>query len=69
MDHTDIRRAQERQRIYPVPRIDYILSRRSGYNFFTKPDISMQYTTFEIVPGEHQPRSHRKSRRGRQRES
>ena len=37
-----------KSKTYPIPRIRYILARRTGYQFLTKMDILMQYYTFEL---------------------
>jgi hypothetical protein len=37
-----------RHRQYPLPKITDIVRKCSGYKFFTKPDVSMQYYTFKL---------------------
>jgi transposase InsO family protein len=37
-----------KRRIYPLPRIQDILNRRSSYQFFTKLDVSMMFYAFEL---------------------
>lgn len=37
-----------RRKVYPIPRIQDILSRRKGYKFLSKLDLSMQYYTFDL---------------------
>ena len=47
---SDLRKLNESiiRKKYPLPRIGDILSRRKGYKYFTKIDISMQYWAFEL---------------------
>jgi len=37
-----------RRRVYPLPRINEILQRQSGYSFFTKFDLSMMFYAFVL---------------------
>ena len=37
-----------KRRVYPLPVIQDVLSRRSGYKYFTKLDLTMMYYSFEL---------------------
>jgi transposase InsO family protein len=37
-----------RRKVYPLPHINRLLRKRSGYSFLTKLDVSMQFYTFEL---------------------
>ncbi len=47
---TDLRELDKevRHQQYPLPNIQDILRKRTGYKFFTKIDISVQYYTFKL---------------------
>ena len=37
-----------KRKVYPLPLIDDVVSRRSGYKYFTKLDLTMMYYSFEL---------------------
>ena len=37
-----------KRKVYPLPLIDEVVSRRAGYKFFTKLDLTMMYYSFEL---------------------
>ena len=37
-----------KRRQYPIPIIQDVLTRREGYRYFTKLDLTMQYYAFEL---------------------